>query len=272
MEFVEAGGMKLPKLGLGTFRLTGAAGTQSVLGALDLGYRHIDTAERYANEDAVGAAIAATPVPRADIHLTTKVWWENLAPAAMRRSIEGSLAALRTSYVDLFLIHWPTREMDLGAALGELARIKAEGLARNVGVSNFTVPLLKRALDEFGAPIVCNQVEYHVLLGQQTLLPFMQARGLALTAYSPLAQGRLAEHPDLARIAAKHAATPSQVALRWLFDQPGVAAIPKAARPESQRSNLDALNLKLDASDRAAIAALPKDVRCISPAWHPGWD
>ncbi len=272
MEYLEAGGMTLPKLGLGTFRLTGEAGTQSILGALDLGYRHIDTAQRYANEDAVGAAIAATSVPRADIHLTTKVWWDSLAPADMRRSIEGSLTALRTPYVDLFLIHWPTREMDLGAALGELMRIRAEGLARHIGVSNFTVPLLKRALDEFGAPLVCNQVEYHVLLGQAKLLPFMQSRGMALTAYSPLAQGRLADHPDLARIARKHGATPSQVALRWLFDQPFVGAIPKAARPESQQSNLDALNLRLDDTDRAAIAALPKDVRCVSPGWHPGWD
>jgi 2,5-diketo-D-gluconate reductase B len=272
MEFIEAGGMKLPKLGLGTWRLSGADCTGSVLGALERGYRHIDTAQRYANEDAVGDAIAATKVPRADIHLTTKVWWENLAPSAMRRSLEGSLASLKTDYVDLFLIHWPSPDMDLPAALAELMRIKQEGLARHIGVSNFTVALLKQALDEIGAPIVCNQVEYHVLLSQAKLLAFMRARGLALTAYCPLAQGRLAEHPELARIAAKHGVTPAQVALRWLFDQDGVAAIPKAGRAESQQANLDALAVKLDDTDRAAIAALPKNTRCVNPGWAPAWD
>jgi 2,5-diketo-D-gluconate reductase B len=272
VEFIEAGGMTLPKLGLGTWRLSGPSGTDSVLGALALGYRHIDTAQRYDNEGAVGEALATSGVPRGEIHLTTKVWFDSLARDAMRRSIEASLQALRTQYVDLFLIHWPSREMDLGAALESLVSVREAGLARHIGVSNFTVPLLRRALDEFGAPLVCNQVEYHVLLDQSKLLSFMRERGLALAAYSPLAQGRLAEHPELAGIARKHGATPSQVALRWLLDQDIVAAIPKAARRESQQANLDALGLKLDDQDRATIAALPKDVRLVSPGWHPGWD
>ena len=272
MEFVTAQGLTLPKLGLGTWQMSGSSCTDSVLGALERGYRHIDTARRYANEEAIGEAIATTPVQRADIHLTTKVWWEDLAPAAMRASIEGSLTRLKTDYVDLFLIHWPGPGMDLPAALGELVRIKEAGLARHIGVSNFTTALLKQTLDEVGAPICCNQVEYHVLLDQTKLLDFMRSRGLALTAYCPLAQGRLAEHPQLAAIAAKHGVSPAQVALRWLFDQDGVAAIPKAGRAESQQSNLDALNVKLDDADRATLAALPKTTRCVNPGWAPAWD
>jgi 2,5-diketo-D-gluconate reductase B len=272
MEVVSAGAMRLPKLGLGTWRLRGEDCTAAVLGALSRGYRHIDTAQMYGNEDAVGAALAATDVARGEIHLTTKVWWQNLAPSAMRRAVESSLTALRTDYVDLYLIHWPAPDMDLAASLGELVRIREAGLARHIGVSNFPLTLLRRAVEEIGAPIVCNQVEYHVLLDQSKLLAYMRSKGLALTAYCPLAQGRLAEHPALDAIAAKHGATAAQVALKWLVDQDGVAAIPKAGRAVSQQANLDALRLTLDDQDRAAIAALPKNVRCVSPGFPMVWD
>ncbi len=272
MQTITAGAMRLPKLGLGTWRLRGEECTTAVLGALGRGYRHIDTAQMYGNEDGVGAALAATPVARADIHLTTKVWWENLAPDAMRRAMDASLKALQTSYVDLYLIHWPAPDMDLPAALATLVRLKEEGLARNIGVSNFPTALLKRAIEEIGAPIVCNQVEYHVLLGQPKLLAYMREKGLALTAYCPLAQGRLAEHPELDAIAAKHGVTAAQVALKYLFDQDIVAAIPKAGRASSQQANLDAFAVTLDDADRAAIAALPKDVRCVNPGFAPAWD
>lgn len=272
MHTVTAGALRLPKLGLGTWRLSGPDCTQAVLGAIDRGYRHIDTAQMYANEDAVGDAIAAMPIPRADLHLTTKVWWTNLAPDAMRRAIEDSLRKLRTSYLDLYLIHWPAPDMNLPAALETLMRFQQEGLTRHIGVSNFPTALLRQAIEEVRAPIVCNQVEYHVLLGQSRLLGYMQSKGLALTAYCPLAQGRLAEHPALDAIAAKHNVTAAQVALKWLLDQPNVAAIPKAGRAVSQQANLDAFALTLDDADRAAIAALPKDVRCVNPATAPAWD
>ncbi len=272
MKTLTAHGLTFPKLGLGTWRLKGEDCTTAVLGALDRGYRHIDTAQMYGNEDAVGTALASTAIPRADIHLTTKVWWENLAPTAMRRAIDASLTHLKTSYVDLYLIHWPAPDMDLAAALGELVRIKEEGLARHIGVSNFPVALLKQAIDVIQAPIVANQVEYHVLLSQAPLLAYMRGKGLALTAYCPLAQGRLAEHPALDAIAAKHNVSAAQVALKWLLDQDNVAAIPKAGRAASQQANLDAFNLTLDDADRAAIAALPKDVRCVNPGFAPAWD
>jgi len=252
--------------------MRGAACTDAVLGALALGYRHIDTARMYGNEAAVGAALARTDIRRSDLHVTTKVWPDSLAPDAMRRSLETSLADLKLDFVDLFLIHWPTPEMDLPQALTALTRLHQEGLARNIGVSNFSVALLRRAVEEVQAPICCNQIEYHALLDRAKVIAYARSQGLAVTAYCPLARGRLAEQPALRRLADKHGATPEQVGLKWLLDQDGIAAIPKAARPASQQANLDALKLVLDDDDRAAIAALPKNVRVVSPAWAMEWD
>jgi 2,5-diketo-D-gluconate reductase B len=272
MDTLVGQGMTLPRLGLGTYRMQGDVCREAVESALGLGYRHIDTAEMYGNEDAVGAALAATSVPRSEIRLTTKVWHSNLAPDALQRSFEASLAKLKTDYVDLYLVHWPAPDMDLAATLGALMKIKEQGGARAIGVANFTVALLRQAVETIGAPIACNQVEYHVLLGQDRLLGYMRDKGVALTAYCPLAQGKLAEHAALDAIARKHGATAAQVALAWLLGQDGVAAIPKAGRVASQTANLDALKLRLDAEDLAAIAALPKDQRCVSPGFAPHWD
>ena len=266
-------GMHMAKLGLGTWKMYGADCTRSVLRALDMGYRHIDTAQMYDNEGAVGEALAHTSVPRGEIHVTTKVWHENLAPDAMRRAIEASLRLLRQDYVDLYLIHWPSPHMDLPAAIGALVRLQEEGLARHIGVSNFPVALLRRAIEEVGAPIACDQVEYHIELGQEALLGYARPHGVALTAYCPLARGALGDHGELTAIAAKHGCTPPQVALKWLLDQDGVCAIPKAARAESQRANWEAQSLVLDDADRAVIAGLPKDRRIVSPAaFAPVWD
>jgi 2,5-diketo-D-gluconate reductase B len=216
--------------------------------------------------------LANTSVARGDIHLTTKVWHENLAPDAMKRAMENSLTQLRQSYVDLYLIHWPSPTMDLPSALGQLVKFKEQGLARNIGVSNFPVTLLKRAVEEIGAPIAVNQFEYHVLIDQTKLVTYARSKGVVVTAYCPLAQGRLADHPSLMDIAKKHGVSAAQVALKWLLDQDGVAAIPKAARAESQQANLDAQKLVLDDADRAAIAALPKTERFVNPAFAPQWD
>jgi len=265
-------GLKMPKLGLGTYRMKGAECTAAVESALKLGYRHIDTAQMYGNEDAVGDALANTSVARSDIHLTTKVWWENLAPDAMQRAMDNSLKLLRQSYVDLYLIHWPAPNMDLPAALGQLVKFKEQGLARNIGVSNFPIALLKRAVEDIQAPVAVNQFEYHVLIDQSKLVVYARSKGVVVTAYCPLAQGRLADHPSLAAIADKHGATAAQVALKWLLDQDGVTAIPKAGRAVSQQANLDALKLTLDDEDRATIAALPKDQRFVNPGFAPAWD
>lgn len=269
---ITTNGLAMPELGLGTWRMKGEDCTAAVEGALARGYRHIDTAQMYGNEDAVGDALANTPVARGDIHLTTKVWWENLAPDAMQRAMAESLTKLRQSYVDLYLIHWPSPTMDLAAALGQMVAFKEQGLARNIGVANFPISLLRQAVVEIGAPIAVNQFEYHVLLDQTKLVDECRSLGVAVTAYCPLAQGRLADHPSLTAIAEKHKASAAQVALKWLLDQDGVSPIPKAARAESQQANLDAMKLVLDDADRAAIAALPKDQRFVSPGFAPVWD
>jgi 2,5-diketo-D-gluconate reductase B len=262
----------MPKLGLGTYRMKGAECREAVERALSLGYRHLDTAEMYDNEEAVGAALAGARLPRDDVHVTTKVWWANLAPDAIRRALETSLAKLQTDHVDLYMIHWPAPDMDLPAALETLTRLKEEGLTRAIGVCNFPVALLRQAVEQVGAPVVVNQVEYHVLLSQDAVLGYARAHDVAVTAYCPIAQGRLADHEELGVIARKHGATAAQIALKWLIDQPGVAAIPKASRRESQVANLEALKIELDDADRAGIAALPKGQRMVNPGFAPVWD
>ena len=262
----------MPKLGLGTFRLSGPACEDAVGNALRLGYRHIDTAEMYGNEAEIGAALAASGIRRDKLHVTSKVWHANLAPDALRRALEQSLRKLRTDYLDLYLIHWPISEMNLAATLGALVRARDEGAVRAIGVSNFTVALMREAVEHIGVPIACNQVEYHVLLDQSRVLAYARAHDVCITAYAPLAQGTLEREPVLAKIARKHNATPTQVGLKWLLDQPGVAAIPKAGRPQTQQANLDAATLMLDDDDRIAIAAMPHDRRLVNPAFAPAWD
>jgi 2,5-diketo-D-gluconate reductase B len=262
--------LAMPKLGLGTYGLVGAEGQRAVESALALGYRHLDTAEMYGNEEIVGAAIRASGLRREELFVTTKVWWTNLAPDAIRAACAASLARLGLDYVDLYHIHWPAPGMDLPAALAALSALLAEGRTRAIGVCNFPPGMLRAALAT-SAPLAALQVEYHCLLDQSALLALCRQNGLVLTAYSPLAKGHLAEEPVLQRIAAKHGASAAQVALAWLVRQEGVAAIPKAQRPEGQRANLAALDLTLDEADLAAIAALPKDRRFVNPTFASDW-
>jgi 2,5-diketo-D-gluconate reductase B len=272
MDMITTQGLRMPKLGLGTWRMKGAECREAVERALSLGYRHIDTAEMYGNEEEVGAAIAGARLPRREIHLTSKVWYEHLAPAALRASFEASLTKLKTDHLDLYLIHWPSPGMDLQAALHEMMKLKEEGLTHAIGVSNFTVALLRQAVEQIGAPVAVNQVEYHVMLDQSAVLDYARAHDVAVTAYCPIAQGKLADSEELGVIARKHDATPAQVALKWLLDQDGVAAIPKAARRESQVANLEAMKIELDDDDRDAIAMLPKTQRMVNPGFAPEWD
>jgi len=269
---IRTQGISLPRLGLGTFRMLGDACRAAVESALGLGYRHIDTAEMYGNEDAIGAAIASAGIARKDLHITTKVWNDNLAPDAIRRAFDASLNKLRLDQVDLYLVHWPAKNMNLPAMFETLLRLRQEGGTRAIGVANFNIALLRTVVDEIKAPIACNQVEYHVMLDQTPLRKYLAAKAIPLVAYCPLAQGRIASDATLAAIGRKHGASAAQLALKWLLDQDGVAAIPKASRSESQRANLDALNVGLDDEDRRAIAALPKDKRCVSPGFAPAWD
>jgi 2,5-diketo-D-gluconate reductase B len=272
MEHLQTQGIRLPRLGLGTFRMQGDACRAAVESALGLGYRHIDTAEMYGNEDAIGAAIAASRVARKDLHVTTKVWNENLAPDAIRRAFDASLKKLKLDHVDLYLVHWPSANMNLPAMFETLFRLKQEGRTRAIGVANFNIALLKTVVEEIKAPIACNQIEYHVMLDQTKVARYLAAKSIPLVAYCPLAQGRIASDETLMAIGRKHGTSAAQVALKWLLDQDGVAAIPKASRAESQQANLDALHIGLDDEDRQVIAALPKNKRCVNPGFAPAWD
>src|SRR5438445_9526858 len=238
MENLKTQGISLPRLGLGTFRMQGDVCRAAVESALDLGYRHIDTAEMYANEQAIGAAIAASGVARKDLHVTTKVWNENLAPDAMRRAFDTSLRKLRLDRVDLYLVHWPAPSMNLPAMFETLMKLKEEGRTRAIGVANFNLALLKTVVEEIKAPIACNQIEYHVMLDQTPVRKYLAARSIPLVAYCPLAQGRTASDATLMAIGRKHGASAAQVALKWLIDQDGVDEIPKASSREIHEANI----------------------------------
>jgi len=272
MEHLQTQGISLPRLGLGTFRMQGDGCRAAVESALVLGYRHIDTAEMYGNEEQIGAAIAGAGVARRDLHVTTKVWNENLAPDAIRRAFDASVKKLKLDQIDLYLVHWPAKNMNLHQMFETLLKLKQEGRTRAIGVANFNIALLRTVVEEIEAPIACNQVEYHVMLDQTPLRKYMAAKSIPLVAYCPLAQGRVATDETLLAIGAKHGASAAQVALKWLLDQDDVAAIPKASRAESQKANLDALNVGLDDEDRQAIAGLPKNKRCVNPGFSPAWD
>jgi 2,5-diketo-D-gluconate reductase B len=272
MEIITANGLRMPQLGFGTWRAGGRECQEAVESALALGYRHIDTGQMYGNEVEVGAAIAGCGVARGDLHVTTKVWNENLAPARLRAAMDASLEKLRLEYVDLYLIHWPSPQMDLPAALETMMALQEEGKTRRIGVANFNVALLRQSIEQIRAPIAAVQFEYHAQLRQPPLLAYLRERGIPIIAYSPLAKGQLLNNPVLQKIAHKHGSTPPQIALAWLLEQKDVAPIPKSTHRERQKENLAALSVHLDADDRAAIEALPKDRRCVSPGFAPRWD
>lgn len=262
-------GVQVPRLGLGTWMLDGDACVEGVRHALELGYRHIDTARAYENEREVGRGIAESGVPREQIFLTTKLWRDGLRAAQVREQAERSLAALGTDYVDLLLIHWPNPEVPLEETLGAMTQLREEGLVRHLGVSNFPAPLLERALDL--APLVADQVEYHPYLGQPALLELARRRDVMITAYSPFAHGKLLRDPVLAEIGEAHGMSAAQVALRWLLDQPEVSAVPKAASPDKREANFRALGFELTEAERARIAGLERGGREIDPSWAPDW-
>ena len=272
MDYVTAQGLQIPKLGYGTFRLSGEACYQGVVDALAVGYRHIDTAQGYRNEDQVGQAIAASGVPRDEIFLTTKLRPDNLTSEAVRTSTEESLAQLETDYVDLLLIHWPNPAVSLAETLEAMMGLQREGMIRGIGVSNFPPSWVRQAVAH--TAIAANQVEYHAYLSQEDLLVLAREHGHTLTAYSPLAQGALIEEPVVAQIAKEHDATPAQVAIAWLLAQERVTAIPKATARERIEANIAAADLRLSDEELRHISALDRGSagRVVTPDHAPDWE
>ncbi|WP_203975728.1 2,5-didehydrogluconate reductase DkgB [Aeromonas jandaei] len=266
--------MKMPNLGLGTFRLTGQPLRDSLLLGLELGYRHIDTAQIYANEAEVGQLMSESCVPRQDIYLTTKVWTSEFGPGKVIPSLEVSLEKLGTDYLDLALIHWPSPkdEVPMAVYLEQLAEAKAQGLTREIGVSNFTVAQLKQAIEILGPGAIAHQqVEIHPLLQNRKVVEFCHANGIAITAYMPLAYGKVLTEPLLMEIGQRHGVSAAQVSLAWLLAQE-MTVIPSSTKRENLAANLAALKVKLTAEEMAAITTLERGERCANPDFAPDWD
>jgi 2,5-diketo-D-gluconate reductase B len=267
---LDVQGIEIPKLGLGTWQLKGEDCVEAVRDAIELGYRHIDTARAYGNETQVGQGLHDSGRNRDEIFLTTKVWYTDLRAIGVHDQVEQSLRALRTDYIDLLLIHWPNRRVPLAETLAAMLEARDAGRVRHLGVANFPSGLLREALEH--APLICNPVEYHPYLAQPQVLEVVRERRIMATAYSPLAQGAVLRDGTLVEIAEAHDRSPAQVALRWLLDQPHVCAVPKAAAREHRATNLDVFDFELTDEERARIDGLQRGYRTIAPPWAPDWD
>jgi 2,5-diketo-D-gluconate reductase B len=267
--------MTIPAFGLGTFRLKDDVVIASVKTALELGYRTVDTAQIYGNEAAVGQAIEESGVPREELFITTKIWTEYLSKDKLIPSLKESLDKLRTDYVDLTLIHWPSPGDAVSVEESMLALLEAKklGLTRNIGISNFTIPLMEKAIAAVGAEnIATNQIELSPYLQNRKVVNWAKEKGIHITSYMTLAYGKALKDEVIARIADKHNATAAQVILAWAMGE-GYAVIPSSTKRENLASNLLARDLKLDAEDQKAIAALDCNDRLVSPeGLAPNWD
>lgn len=267
--------MSIPAFGLGTFRLQDQVVIDSVSAALELGYRAIDTAQIYENEAAVGQAIAASGVKREELFITTKIWIANLSKDKLIPSLKESLKKLQTEYVDLTLIHWPSPgdEVSVSEFMAELLKAKEQGLTRQIGISNFTIDLMQRAIDAVGADaIATNQIELSPYLQNRQVVEFAQQHGIAITSYMTLAYGKALQDEVIKSIAQRRDATPAQVILAWAL-QSGYVVIPSSTKRENLASNLQAQQLRLSESEMAEIAALECNGRLVSPeGLAPDWD
>jgi 2,5-diketo-D-gluconate reductase B len=271
---VEAKGARIPLLGLGTWELRGRECARVVEQALRLGYRHIDTAQLYENEREVGEGLRASGIKRDDVFVTTKIWPSHFAPRELERSARERLAQLRLNEVDLLLLHWPNPQIPLAETLGALAKVKHDGLARHIGVSNFTVALLEEALQAANEPLVCDQFECHPYLDQSKLIAACRKHGMAIVAYSPLARGEAGKSDVLKRIGAAHKKTATQVCLRFLVQQ-DIVVIPRTSKVERLSENAAIFDFALSDDDMREIAKLgSRDGRLVDWAYSGSmkWD
>jgi diketogulonate reductase-like aldo/keto reductase len=253
--FVEAGGARVPALGLGTWALRGRDCAEAVQTALRLGYRHIDTAAMYGNEREVGEGLRASGVARDDVFVTTKVWSSDIGEGDLQRSAEASLARLQLPIVDLLLIHWPNPSIPLTVSIAAMRDAKRRGLTRHIGVSNFSIDLLRQAIALSSEPIVANQCVCHPRHDQTLLIEECDRHGVAFVSYSPIGKGASASDPLLRRIGAAHGKSAAQAALRWHI-QRGLIAIPKAARREHLEENFSIFDFELSEAEIKDISAM----------------
>ncbi|MBD0336414.1 MAG: aldo/keto reductase [Cyanobacteria bacterium Co-bin13] len=264
---------KIPMLGLGTYQLSGDTAVEMVKQALKVGYRHIDTAQAYDNEAEVGHAILSSGLPRAHVFVTTKVWPERFSARELPKSVDESLNHLNFEYVDLLLLHWPNPEVPLAETLEALMAVQQAGKTRYIGVSNFTTDLMRQAVEICGPGVLINnQVEYHPYLNQDRVIKVAKSLDLTITAYRPVAKGRVFADDTINRIAQAHQKTAAQVTLRWLIQQ-GVIVIPRSSQPEHISENFHVFGFQLSDDEMAAISSLRGNQRLVSPAGlAPTWD
>jgi diketogulonate reductase-like aldo/keto reductase len=255
MHVVAANGATIPLLGLGTWNLRGRTCASMVEQALTLGYRHVDTAEMYDNEKEVGEGLQASGVKRGDIFVTTKIWPAHFAARELERAARDCLVRLHLSEVDLLLLHWPNPQVPLAETLGALCKVKRDGLARHIGVSNFTVALIEEACRLSSEPLVCNQIECHPFLDQSKVIAASRQHGMAVTAYSPIAQGGAKNDKLLARIGTAHGKSAAQVCLRYLVQQ-DIVVIPRTSKVERLSENAAIFDFALSTDEMAEIAGL----------------
>ena len=269
----SANGARMPAIGFGTSQLGDCADV--VAKALELGYRHIDTAWKYGSEKGVGTGIRASGVPRSEIFLTTKVSHEYLRAADFAKSVDESLENLQVDYVDMLEVHWPTVDnIPLEETMGALAKARRDGKTRHIGVANFNIALVEQAIALCPEPLDTLQAEYHPYLDQTPVLAACRRLGLVFTAYCPLARGKLFDDPVLTEIARKKERTLAQVAIRWLMQQGNIAAIPRSANPKHMAESLQVFDFELTADEMARIHALKRpDGRIANPKGRaPAWD
>lgn len=270
---LAAHGAQIPAIGFGTSGL-GYVRAEHIATALKAGYRHIDTARKYGTEPAVGEGMRASGVPRSEIFVCTKVSHENLHAADFARSVDESLKALGLDYVDLLLVHWPEKTTPLAETIGALAKAKRDGLTRHIGVANFNIAMLDEAIGLCTEPLVTLQVECHPYLDQSKVIAACRARGMVLTAYCPLARGRIRGDAELTDIGSRYGKTAAQVALRWLMQQDIIAAIPRSSNATRIAENIDVFDFELDEDDMRRIGMLKRpDGRTANPVGRaPVWD
>jgi 2,5-diketo-D-gluconate reductase B len=276
MQIVEANGARIPAIGLGTMTLREQTCVDTVKTALRLGYRHLDTAERYGNEEWVGdglhQGLAQSNLKREDVFVTTKVYWDKLAAGDFERSVEDSLRKLKLPWVDLLLIHWNNPKIPLAASIALLCNAKKKGQARHIGVANFTTAMLDEAVGLASEPLVANQIEMHPFLDQSKVLAACRKHGISVTAYCPIARGKVPGNDVLERIGGAHHKSASQIALRYLVQQ-GVVPIPRTANPDHLAANLALFDFTLRDGEMADIARLRRpDGRVVNPVHAPVWD
>ena len=274
MHTIFANGAKVPAIGYGTYGMARPEMLRMIPAALKGGFRHVDTAQIYRNEEEVGEGIAASGIPRSEIFVTTKVWVANYPESRFASSVDESLTKLRSDYIDLLLLHWPRERVPLAEQISLLNETVRAGKVRHIGVSNFNRRLLDQAIDLSAFPLVTNQFEYHPYVSQSLVVDATRKAGLAVTAYCAMAVGRVLTDPIIAEIADSHRRTIPQVVLRWLIQQDGVIALSRTSNPDRVVENLAVFNFELRGDEMAAIQTLARpNSRIANPAGlAPVWD